>query len=317
MNRGREARVGFQSAFTLIEISIVVVIIGLIVGGILVGRDLIRVAEIRATVAQVEQFNTAANAFRTKYGCLAGDCAAAVEFGFDPTSAGDGNGVVGTCSRLSAGCYVAPPTYYATAGVHEYVDFWYHLSAAGMIPHAFAPYAQVFSAPDEDIRTAGIMTPATKLRPFGAASYGWVVRGPTTVFPGTTLGVGGPHFGVSTFPAHTLMLSNRAVSWVFPDRNGAFPPADMQAIDNKIDDGLPLTGQIQELGDGDVMNVSYDAVLYYQYVHNSCGPAVRYCVCASGGYPANPAQYNVRYSGAAVGLPALVGGCVIVVKASF
>ena len=35
-----------QAGFTLIELSIVLVIIGLIVGGVLVGQDLIKAAEI-------------------------------------------------------------------------------------------------------------------------------------------------------------------------------------------------------------------------------------------------------------------------------
>jgi len=42
-----------DSGFTLIELSIVLVIIGLIVGAILVGQDLIKAAEIRSTISQV------------------------------------------------------------------------------------------------------------------------------------------------------------------------------------------------------------------------------------------------------------------------
>jgi prepilin-type N-terminal cleavage/methylation domain-containing protein len=44
-----------SAGFTLIEISIVLVIIGLIVGGVLVGHDLIRAAGVRATISQVEK----------------------------------------------------------------------------------------------------------------------------------------------------------------------------------------------------------------------------------------------------------------------
>lgn len=50
-----------RQGFTLIELSIVLVIIGLIVGGILVGRELISAAEIRATVSQIEKYNTSVN----------------------------------------------------------------------------------------------------------------------------------------------------------------------------------------------------------------------------------------------------------------
>lgn len=59
--------------FTLIELSIVLVVIGLIVGGVLVGQDLIKAAELRATISQLEKFNTATTTFKLKYGSLPGD----------------------------------------------------------------------------------------------------------------------------------------------------------------------------------------------------------------------------------------------------
>src|ERR1700712_5355694 len=91
--------------FTLIELSIVLVIIGLIVGGVLVGQDLIRAAEIRATISQIEKFNTAVNTFRGKYNAIPGDMnlSTAITFGFATTNRatgaatagqGDGNGLL-------------------------------------------------------------------------------------------------------------------------------------------------------------------------------------------------------------------------------
>jgi prepilin-type N-terminal cleavage/methylation domain-containing protein len=62
-----------SAGFTLVELSIVLVIIGLIVGGVLVGRDLIKASEIRSQISQIEQFKTAANTFKLKYGYLPGD----------------------------------------------------------------------------------------------------------------------------------------------------------------------------------------------------------------------------------------------------
>jgi len=59
--------------FTLIELSIVLVIIGLIVGGVLVGQDLIRAAYVRAQITQIEKYNTAVNTFYGKYQALPGD----------------------------------------------------------------------------------------------------------------------------------------------------------------------------------------------------------------------------------------------------
>lgn len=60
--------------FTLIELSIVLVIIGLVVGGILVGRDLIHGAAIRSQITQVDKLNQAVNTFKLKYNCVPGDC---------------------------------------------------------------------------------------------------------------------------------------------------------------------------------------------------------------------------------------------------
>ena len=62
-----------KSGFTLIELSIVLVIIGLIVGGILVGQDLIKSAEMRNLASQLRQYQVATSTFRGKYNEIPGD----------------------------------------------------------------------------------------------------------------------------------------------------------------------------------------------------------------------------------------------------
>src|SRR4051812_44105300 len=97
-----------RTGFTLIELSIVLVIIGLVVGGVLVGQDLIKSAGIRSQISQLEKYDTAIQTFRTKYNALPGDipAAAAARFGMQARSGaafhGDGDGTLESCSSFSS-----------------------------------------------------------------------------------------------------------------------------------------------------------------------------------------------------------------------
>ena len=124
-----------RGGFTLIELSIVLVIIGLLAGGVLVGRDLIAAAALRSQITQIEKYNAAANTFRAKYGFLPGDLPAnqAAALGFATRTGaygdGDGNGYVN-------GKYGASVAQLPTLG-GETVFFWTDLSAAKMIEGSF------------------------------------------------------------------------------------------------------------------------------------------------------------------------------------
>lgn len=62
-----------RRGFTLIELAIVLVILGLLVGGVLVGRDMITAAENRAVARERESYTQAFAAFQLKYNMLPGD----------------------------------------------------------------------------------------------------------------------------------------------------------------------------------------------------------------------------------------------------
>ena len=66
--------------FTLVELSIVLVVIGLIVGGIMVGKSLIDSSNIHAQVQQLEKYNTAYHTFKLKYNAIPGDMVNASDY---------------------------------------------------------------------------------------------------------------------------------------------------------------------------------------------------------------------------------------------
>ena len=80
-----------KNGFTLVELSIVLVIIGLLIGGLLVGQSLIESAKINAQVQQLSQFDTSVSLFHEKFQALPGD---STHFG------GNGDGAI---ARIGGG----------------------------------------------------------------------------------------------------------------------------------------------------------------------------------------------------------------------
>src|SRR3569833_319215 len=68
-----QRKAGLKAAFTLVELSIVLVILGLLDGGVHTGQSLIRAAELRSVTTQYQRFLTAVQTFRDKYFALPGD----------------------------------------------------------------------------------------------------------------------------------------------------------------------------------------------------------------------------------------------------
>ncbi len=113
-----------QSGFTLIEIAIVLVIIGLLLGGILKGQELITQGRIRNVSNDLQSMTAAINLYQGRYLALPGDDAgAAARWTIAapvPSSGAVGDGVI-------AGAY---NTAVAT---DESRQFWLHLRRAGLV----------------------------------------------------------------------------------------------------------------------------------------------------------------------------------------
>lgn len=69
-----------SSGFTLVELAIVIVIIGLIVGGIVGGQSLIKSARIQSLVTDIKSYKTAYEAFRLEYSGIPGDFDEATDY---------------------------------------------------------------------------------------------------------------------------------------------------------------------------------------------------------------------------------------------
>jgi prepilin-type N-terminal cleavage/methylation domain-containing protein len=69
-----------QKGFTLIELSLVLVIVGLLIGAILVGRNLIHAAELQSTSKDIQHYKMAVAHFKDKYLALPGDMRNATDF---------------------------------------------------------------------------------------------------------------------------------------------------------------------------------------------------------------------------------------------
>ena len=66
--------------FTLVELSVVVVVIALLVGTILVGQTMIRGSELQGIITDYTKYQTAVEDFRKQYKALPGDMIDATDY---------------------------------------------------------------------------------------------------------------------------------------------------------------------------------------------------------------------------------------------
>src|SRR3954469_15654947 len=84
-----------QRGFTLIEMSIVLVIIGLIIGGILKGEELIESARQKNVISQIDALKAGTTTFVDRFKSLPGDYSGATANLNTGVVAGDDNGYIG------------------------------------------------------------------------------------------------------------------------------------------------------------------------------------------------------------------------------
>ena len=216
-----------RSGFSLVELSIVLVILGLLVGGVLSGQSLIRAAELRSVTTQYQQFSTAIGSFKDKYFAIPGDMSNAVSFwGNTVTGNGDGDGrIENTATAIGAA---------AATTSNEISNFWQHLASAQMVEGSYTVVAGT-------IMTAGTNNPKGKL-----SSSGWNVIGLGTVgFDSSAADTGTTDPAIATFfdgDYGNAFLLGAGTAALLP--TGVLKGEEAWNIDTKMDDGRPATGSV-------------------------------------------------------------------------
>jgi prepilin-type N-terminal cleavage/methylation domain-containing protein len=286
------------AGFTLIELSIVLVIIGLIVGGVLVGQDLIRAAYVRAQISQIEKFNTAANTFYGKYQALPGDMnlTTAQASGFATVWSGtargacggwgDGNGVIEGYGGNGAAC--GTPTGSGAGQNGETIQFWEELSIANGLNLNLIE-GSYMGAQVGGVNTVIGMPAFFPTAKIGRGNYIFAWSGG----PYYATGNGTNYFEIS-IPISIASYNNVSTS-------SGLTVAEAYNIDRKTDDGFPQSGNVTALTINSNFNVTWASGVPFCWAA-TCGAMPGVAASASvttcydnGGNASNPMVYSTAY----------------------
>ncbi len=210
-----------KKGFTLVELSIVLVIIGLLIGGILAAQSMVETARVNKIIKEAEQLQIAFRLFKQRYSQLPGDYDKQASFG---AANGNGNGAI-------------------ECGWTEQVNAFYVLSRAGFLQTNLQPQTCCHS---------NVIPNETVYQSTSFKDMHWVVGSVSGTF-----GSGPVYTDICTRPAVINQPEDQTGDNYFSiTRNYTtapsvgtsvygFQPPFLKAIDAKFDDGRASSGNFR------------------------------------------------------------------------
>ncbi len=210
-----------EQGFSLVELGIVMLIIGVLAAGVLKGREVIDSSRVAASVSQIKEIDQAFSQFWDKYQSVPGDM-------INPTvrlancvgvcaQAGDGN------NRLSDRPQILDDL------TREDTVFWAHLSASGFFTE---------TSPNPSTLEIGVSNPEFPIN--GSVRVGY--------HPGSFLVASTDPAPSVALPGHYLCTAMSPAVGSGQPSGLALTPSQAYRVDKKLDDGMPNSGSARALG---------------------------------------------------------------------